>query len=102
MQNLFCIIHGKFAVACVFVRIVFNEGNVDAVGLFERIEVAEYHVGSDGAYVETAVTADDFVTLDFALYLTSAIENYGYLHKFSVTLFAKICNFGRIIFSIRY
>ena len=83
-------------------RIVFNEWNVDAVGLFERIEVAEYHVGSDGAYVETAVTADDFVTLDFALYLTSAIENYGYLHKFSVTLFAKICNFGRIIFSIRY
>ena len=93
MQNLFCIIHGKFAVACVLVRIVLDKGNVRAVGFFEGVEVAQNHVGFDGAYVETAVTADDFVTLDFALYLTSAIENYGYLHKYSVALLCEFCNF---------
>ena len=75
-QNFLCVVDGKFAVACVLVRIVFDEGNIDSFWFFERIEVAEYHVGSDGAYVETAVAADDFVTFDFALYLASAIEDY--------------------------
>ena len=73
MQNLFCIIHGKFAVACVLVRIVFYKGNVRAVGFFEGVEVAQNHVGFDGAYVETAVTAYDFVAFYFAFYFVSAV-----------------------------
>ena len=31
--DLFCVVHGKFAVACVFVRIMLDEGNVDAFGI---------------------------------------------------------------------
>ena len=70
---LFCVVYGKFAVACVLVGIMLDERNVDAFGFFERIEIAEYDVGRHRAYVETSVATYDFVAFDFALYFASAI-----------------------------
>ena len=89
LKLLFCIVDGKFSVACVLVRIVFDNGDVHAFGLLQRVEIAENDVGLDRAYVVAAVTRDDFVGIDFSFDLLTAVENDCNFHVFIITrLFA--------------
>ena len=68
------VIHGKFAVACILVGVVLDDGDIDIRRHLERVEVAEYYVGIDRAYAISAVAAYNFVGFDFALDLCSAVK----------------------------
>ena len=70
-EVFFGVIHGKFSVACVLVRIVFDYGDIDVGGHFERVEITQYDVGVNGAYTISAVATKHLVGFDFSLDLCS-------------------------------